>query len=106
MNVLGKLFNKKKTYPKDSKFEVLIIGEDRTDFQEMLGITDERREELMKLAFNSYKTEDLYSSACKEAVAGCKQINEVVFTISMMAKLKEMANNPLSAILSGINHGE
>jgi len=38
--MLGKLFNRKKTYPKDNRFEVLIIGEDKTDFQEMLGITD------------------------------------------------------------------
>lgn len=106
MNVLGKLFNKKKTYPKDNKFEVLIIGEDKTDFQEMLGITNERKNELMKLAFNSYKNEDLFSSACKLAVAECTHINEVVFVMSVLCKARELHNNPLSAILSEIGGGQ
>jgi hypothetical protein len=106
MNVLGKLFNKKKTYPKDNKFEVLIIGEDRSDFQEMLGITNERKEELMKLAFKTYNNEALFSSACKIAIAECTHINEVVFMMSLLCKLKDMNDNPLSAILSTISRGE
>ena len=106
MNVLGKLFNKKKTYPKNNKFEVLIIGEDKTDFQEMLGITDERKDELLKLAYKSYKNEDLFSSSCKLAVAECTHINEVVFVMSVLCKARELECNPLSAILSGISRGE
>jgi hypothetical protein len=106
MNTLGKLFNKKKTYPKNNKFEVLIIGEDKSDFQDMLGITDERKDELMKLAFKTYKQEDLFSTSCKIAVAECNHINEVVFMMSLLCKLKELNTNPLSAILSGIGRGE
>ncbi len=106
MNVLGKLFNKKKTYPKDSKFEVLIIGEDRTDFQEMLGITEERKDQLMRLAFNSYRNADLFSSSCKLAVAECTHINEVVFVMSVLCKARELECNSLSAILSRTSRGE
>jgi hypothetical protein len=106
MNVLGKLFNKKKTYPKDNKFEVLIIGEDRTDFQEMLGITDKRKEELVKIAFNTYKKEDLFSSACKVAVAKCTHINEVVFLMTILTRVRELESNPLSSLLSHLSHGE
>jgi len=106
MNVLGKLFNKKKTYPKDNKFEVLIIGEDKSDFQEMLGITDKRREELLKLAFKSYKDNDLFTTSCKIAVAECTHINEVVFLMTILTKIREVESNPLSAILGSIGRGE
>jgi hypothetical protein len=104
--MLGKLFNRKKTYPKDNKFEVLIIGEDRTDFQEMLGITEKRKDELLKLAFKSYKDHDLFTTSCQVAVAECTHINEVVFLMTILTKIRELESNPLSAILSGIGRGE
>jgi len=106
MKVLGKLFNKKKTYPKYNKFEVLIIGEDKSDFQEMLGITDKRREELLKLAFKSYKDNDLFTTSCQVAVAECTHINEVVFLMTILTKIREVESNPLSAILGSIGRGE
>ena len=105
MNVLGKLFNKKKTYPKNNKFEVLIIGEDRTDFQEMLGITDKRRDELVKLAVDSYEKHNLFSTSCKDAVAECNHINEVVFVMTVLTKVKEVKSNPLSSLLSKLSNG-
>ena len=104
--MLGKLFNRKKNYPKNDKFEVLIIGEDKSDFQEMLGITDKRKDELMKIAFNSYRDEQLFSSSCKEAVAHCTHINEVVFVMSILCKARELESNPLAAILSSMGRGE
>ena len=106
MNMLGKLFNKKKTYPKDNKFEVLIIGEDKSDFQEMLGITDKRKDELLKLAFKSYKDNDLFTTSCKVAVAECTHINEVVFLMTMLTKIRELESNPLSSLLSHLGRGE
>lgn len=106
MNMLGKLFNKKKTYPKDNKFEVLIIGEDKSDFQEMLGITDKRKDELLKLAFKSYKDHDLFTTSCKVAVAECTHINEVVYLMTMLTKIRELESNPLSSLLSHLSHGE
>jgi hypothetical protein len=106
MNVLGKLFNKKKTYPKDNKFEVLIIGEDKSDFQEMLGITDKRKEELVKLALISYKNENLFTSACKLVVAQCTHINEVVFVMTVLTKIREVESNPLSLLLGNFDRGE
>ena len=106
MNVLGKLFNKKKTYPKNNEFEVLIIGEDKSDFQEMLGITDQRKDELLKLAFKSYKDNDLFTTSCKVAVAECTHINEVVFLMTILTKIRELESNPLSALLGSIGRGE
>jgi hypothetical protein len=106
MNVLGKLFNKKKTYPKNNKFEVLIIGENKSDFQEMLGITDKRKEELLKLAFKSYKDNDLFTTSCQVAVAECTHINEVVFLMTILTKIRELESNPLSALLGSIGCGE
>ena len=106
MNLLGKLFNRKKTYPKDNKFEVLIIGENKTDFQEMLGITDKRKDELLKLAFKSYRDNDLFTTSCQVAVAECTHINEVVFIMTVLTKVRELESNPYSAILGGFSHGE
>jgi hypothetical protein len=105
MNVLGKLFNRKKTYPKDNKFEVLIIGEDKSDFQEMLGITDKRRDELIKLAVESYKKHDLFTTSCQVAIAECTHINEVVFLMTILTKVREMESNPLSGLLSKLSNG-
>jgi hypothetical protein len=104
--MLGKLFNRNKNYSKNNKFEVLIIGENETDFQEMLGITDERREELMKIAFDTYKSEELFTSTCKLAVANCTHINEVVFMMSLLCRIREYGNNPLIDILSQMVDGE
>ena len=104
--MLGKLFSRKKNYPKNDKFEVLIIGEDKSDFQEMLGITDERKNELMKIAFNSYRDQELFTSSCKLAVAECTHINEVVFVMSILCKAREFDGNPLARILSSIDRGE
>jgi hypothetical protein len=107
MNVLGKLFNKKKTYPKDNKFEVLIIGEDKSNFQEILGITEERGKELLKMSLESYQKQDLFSDSCKEVVDECKHINEVVYAMSCLCRIKEAtSSNPLEAILRKLTHGE
>ena len=106
MNVLGKLFNKKKTYPKDNKFNVLIIGEDKTDFQEMLGITEERGQELIKMCVKSYKEQDLFSDSCKEVVDQCNHINEVVYVMASLCRIRESMNPDLAAILSSVSDGE
>lgn len=106
MKVLGKLFNRKKTYPKNNKFEVLIIGEDKSDFQEMLGITDKRKDELIKLAVESYKKHDLFTTSCQVAIAECTHINEVVFLMTILTKIREVESNPLSSLLSQLSHGK
>ena len=72
----------------------------------MLGITDKRREELLKLAFKSYKDNDLFTTSCKVAVAECTHINEVVFLMTILTKIREVESNPLSAILGSIGRGE
>ena len=105
--MLGKLFNRKKTYPKDNKFEVLIIGEDKSNFQEILGITEERGKELLKMSLESYQKQDLFSDSCKEVVDECKHINEVVYAMSCLCRIKEAtSSNPLEAILRKLTHGE
>ena len=107
MNVLGKLFNKKKTYSKDNKFEVLIIGEDKSNFQEILGITEERGKELLKMSLESYQKQDLFSDSCKEVVDECKHINEVVYAMACLCRIKEATNsNPLEAILRKLTDGK
>ena len=107
MNVLGKLFNKKKTYSKDNKFEVLIIGEDKSNFQEILGITEERGRELLKMSIKSYEKQDLFSDSCKEVVDQCKHINEVVYAMSCLCRIKEATStNPLELILKKLTDGE
>jgi hypothetical protein len=107
MNVLGKLFNKKKNYETNDKFNVLIIGEDKTNFQEILGITEERGRELLKMSLESYEKQDLFSDSCKEVVDKCKHINEVVYSMACLCRIKEAtSSNPLELILKKLTDGE
>jgi hypothetical protein len=107
MNMLGKLFNKKKSYDTDNKFNVLIIGEDKSDFQEILGITEERGRELLRKSIESYEKQDLFSDSCKEVVDQCQHINEVVYAMACLCRIKEAtSSNPLEAILKKLTDGK
>jgi len=58
------------------------------------------------LAFKSYKDNDLFTTSCQVAVAECTHINEVVFLMTILTKIREVESNPLSAILGSIGRGE
>jgi len=104
--MLGKLFNKKSNCDTNNKFNVLIIGEDKSDFQEMLGITEERGQELIKMCLKSYKKQDFFSDSCKEVVDQCNHINEVVYVMASLCRIRESMNPDLATILSSVSDGE
>ena len=57
MSFLGKVFGfkKKVKYSQDTQFKMCVIDETSNKVYTMLGITDERAEELTKLVLKSYE---------------------------------------------------
>ena len=98
MNVLGKLFNRKKSYKSNQKFEVLL--------NEALGISEERHREIIALSIDAFKEGDRYTDSCKIAIEQCNHINEVVLAMTTLAKVKTMVDNPLAAVLDSKFGGE
>ena len=88
MNWLGKMFKKKKDYPKSNNFKLCII-EDNTDIlHTTLGITEERAKvlaEICRTAFTDYsRVTDSYDHIFNH----CKHINEVVMCTEMFIKIR------------------
>ena len=106
MKVLGKLFNRKKNYKADQKFEVLLIEEESSSLNEALGISEERYKEIVTFSIDAFKEGDRYSDSCKIAIEKCKHINEVVLAMTTLSKIKLMMDNPLAAILESKLGGE
>lgn len=101
MNLLGKLFNrKKKTYTGNEKFQVLIIEEGSSSLNEALGINEKRYEQLIHLSIEAFKEGERYSDTCRVALEQCNHINEVVLVMTTLAKIKMSQENPLEALLS------
>jgi hypothetical protein len=100
MKVLGKLFNRKKSYKADQKFEVLLIEEDSCLLNEALGISEERHKEIITFSIDAFKEGDRYTDSCKIAIEKCNHINEVILAMTTLAKVKTMADNPFASLLS------
>ena len=100
MKVLGKLFNRKKSYKADQKFEVLLIEEDSCLLNEALGISEERHKEIITFSIDAFKEGERYTDSCKIAIEKCNHINEVILALTTLAKVKTMADDPLASLLS------
>ena len=100
MKVLGKLFNRKKSYKADQKFEVLLIEEDSCLLNEALGISEERHKEIITFSIDAFKEGERYTDSCKIAIEKCNHINEVILAMTTLAKVKTMADDPLASLLS------
>jgi hypothetical protein len=100
MKVLGKLFNRGKSYKADQKFEVLLIEEDSCLLNEALGISEERHKEIITFSVDAFKEGERYTDSCKIAIEKCNHINEVILAMTTLAKVKTMADDPLAYLLS------
>ena len=93
MNLLGKVFKKKKevkTYPQDGEFKLCIIN-DKTDIMhETLGITNERAEELAKSTLECFEKHDKVTDMLNEAFSYCKHLNEVTMVVFMHHRIVQV----------------
>jgi hypothetical protein len=104
MNWLEKLFKKKKkTYNK-----LLIIDDSKELIHEILGISDERAEELLNICLKAYDNNTHVHTCLEDVVSECKHTNEVVMATLMMQKVidrKTQMNGLMGALKNMFGNG-
>jgi hypothetical protein len=99
MKMLGKLFGKKKLVD-SPKLKVCIIDDTTTDLWTTLGITPERRDELVDICEQAYHQFDGKSKCYEYIVDQCKHVNEVITTTIVFERMCEgPSNHPLSGLI-------
>jgi hypothetical protein len=83
---------KKKSYPQDSKFKLCIINDESDLIHEVLGITEERCQELAKICIEAYHASDIKTESYAIVVGKCNHINEVVMVMQMFERICELKN--------------
>lgn len=71
----------------DGKFNVELINEDETDVYKVLGISEERSDEIAEIAKQGYQNEQYFTDTIKNVVGQMTHINEVVFAVLCLAKI-------------------
>jgi hypothetical protein len=90
MNWLGKIFKRKqKTYNPDGTYKLLIINDEDEYLHNILGITQERSEELTLLCLKSFATTNHLHSYLEEIVSNCKHTNEIVYATLIAQRVME-----------------
>lgn len=105
MNLLGKLFNKKKVLKASNVLKIAIINDNTEELYEAFGITDERRDVLVNLCKKTYNETDRMSDAFEKIVSQCKHVNEVVVCCIIFERMRTPSNFDISGLLSKMfNH--
>lgn len=80
MNWLGKLFGKKKTYPKqDFQLKLCIVDEKADLIYATLGITEKRAKEIAAFTLDAYRAHDKRTDSLQDILTHCTHLNEFVF---------------------------
>jgi len=88
MKWFRKLFKKKKkSYPQDDKFKLCIIDEISDLIHEVLGITEERCQELTQLCIKAYDSSNIKTESYAMVIEQCVHINEVLMAIQIFEKV-------------------
>ena len=94
MKFLKKAFSKKKkTYNTDANYKLLIIDEKAELLHEILGITDERANELTRACLEAYDKNNTLADCLVAIVDEAKHTNEVVFGTLIMDKVIQRKNS-------------
>ena len=62
-------------------------GEDGQNVYEVLGINEERSDEIAELVKEAYNDETLFTDTLKRVVESLEEINEVIFAILLCARM-------------------
>jgi hypothetical protein len=90
MNWLGKMFKKKKSYAKQDMFKLCIVDETSDSTHVVLGINEERMNELRRICDRAYEKNTKLTSAMDDILQECNHINEVVISMQIYNKLREL----------------
>ena len=75
MNVLGKLFKKKNKLKPSTELKLCIIDDSTSDLWITLGITEKRRDEIVKICKKAYNNHSTKTDSYKEIVDQCQHVN-------------------------------
>ena len=90
MKWLGMFKRKKKSYAKQDKFKLCIIDESSDSTHVVLGISEDRMNELRRICDRAYGKHTKLTSAMDDILSECNHINEVVISLQVYNKLREL----------------
>jgi hypothetical protein len=95
--MLKKLF-RKKNYNTSKVFKLSIINDESTNLSEVLGITDDRRDQLASLCREAIKLEKL-SQSLDLVYSECKHENEIAYATLLLGRLHERETDRSASLL-------
>lgn len=81
------IMEKKETYNKNEKFTLCIIDDQSSDLYQILGITDERAQELEKVCFDAFSNYSQKTQVYGRIFNECKHINEVTLAVEILQSI-------------------
>jgi len=97
--MLGKLFKRKKTLKSSTALKLCIIDDTTSDLWITLGITDERRDEIIALCKDAYNNHNTKTGSYEQIVDKCNHINEVITACIIFERYCDMQDNPLAGLM-------
>ena len=96
----------KETYSKDYQFKLRIIDETSDTLYILLGITEERAEELQNICKDSFQKYECKTDIYLEVFDKCVHINEVTFCFEVLQHIKELYNQnmKIKALMEGLSN--
>ena len=112
MGIFKNLFGKKKASLKElpitnnteKSFKLAIINPESNNMYEVLGINEERLDNLMGKMHKHIKECETYTEAIEKIIVECKHINEVVFVIFALGR-EVSAANAVDSIIKKMKRG-
>ena len=89
---------KKKKLKSSPELKVCIIDETTSDLWATLGITEERRDEIIAFTRKAYHNYETKTDSYAAIVDQCYHVNEVITACIVFERLCEVNNNPLAGL--------
>ena len=99
MSMLGKLFKKEKGLKPSTELKLCIIDDTTSDLWVTLGITEERRDEIVAFCKKAYHDHNVKTACYKDIVDQCKHVNEIVPACIVFERICDVENNPLAGLM-------
>ena len=99
MSMLGKLFKRKKGLKPSAELKLCIVDDSTSDLWITLGITSERRDEIIAICDRAYHNNQVKTDCYKEIVDQCNHINEVIPACIIFERMCDVNNNSLAGLI-------
>jgi hypothetical protein len=78
---------------KKSNFELLKVNADSDNVYTILGISEERSDQMQDLAIEAYKSKEKFVDTIEELVENSENLNEVVFFTLLAARIHDQGQH-------------